>query len=69
MPGAVPSRHSCGRYAELLVSEERDVLGCVGSRKLFAVLLEQQVIPVQLKHCLEESGVPLQPQRSAWGRG
>lgn len=33
------------------------------------VLLEQQVLPVQLKHCLEEVGVPLQPQRNAWGRG
>lgn len=32
------------------------------------MLAEQQVIPVQLKHCLEELGVPLQPQCSAWGR-
>lgn len=49
---------------------EQDVLARLcRSRELFPVLLEQQVIPVQLKHCLEESGVPLQPQHSVWGRG
>lgn len=68
MPGAAPARHCREGYAKLLVCEEQDVLSCVGA-ELFPVLLEPQVIPVQLKHCLEESGAPLQPQQSVWGRG
>lgn len=67
-PGAAPARHCRRGYAKLLACEERGVLGCAGA-ELFPVLLEQQVIPVQLKHCLEESGTPLQPQHSVWGRG